>query len=451
VTLPLELDTIRSRRAAGTAERLPRLPVHRLRYRPLPLFAELKRTQGDVAVARWGGNRFFLVSHPDEVAHVLVDDAASYERQIFASRHRSTPPPTVRRGWFQATSDPDAHLRARRALQPVYGRARAEASLPLFRALAAETAESWRPGTTIDVVHEARRAMLRMGTLALFGEELMPIERLQPLVDELVDTAVSASSPLYASAERLRVRRLLRRADAFAELAEALRGRIADRRAAGAGGDDLFSLLARHAEVEPIDEHDLVLEAFGHLFSTADSGVNTLAWTMVSLWRRPEIAERIAAENAAGDAAPDSRPYATAVLHEVLRLYPAGWRIARRAVAPTEVGGRRVEVGDQVWVSQWVVHRDERWWPEPEAFRPERWLEPQPPRPRLAFFPFGAGRRKCSGDAIALRELVVLIAEIASRRRLTLPPGSVVRPAAGNSLHPRGGLRMRVEAPVRRP
>ena len=98
--------------------RTPRRILHRLRTDPLALFAELKRTQGDVAVTRLGRNRFVLVSHPEDIKNVLVTDAASYERQVLAYKGwRAVPPPTPRRGWFQASSDPEVHLRVRRATE----------------------------------------------------------------------------------------------------------------------------------------------------------------------------------------------------------------------------------------------------------------------------------------------------------------------------------------------
>ena len=99
--------------------------------------------------------------------------------------------------------------------------------------------------------------------------------------------------------------------------------------------------------------------------------------------------------------------YTEQVVTEALRLYPTVWLLGREAIEPTEVGGYRVPVGMTVFMSQWVVHRDPRWFDDPEAFRPERWADGLAKRiPRYAYFPFGGGPRICIGNNFALMEAV---------------------------------------------
>jgi cytochrome P450 len=114
-----------------------------------------------------------------------------------------------------------------------------------------------------------------------------------------------------------------------------------------------------------------------------------------------------------GDRLPTARDlprlrYAEMVLAEAMRLYPPAWVLGRKAVAETEVGGYRVPPDSLVVASQWVLHHDQRWWPEPSAFRPERWDEEAgAARPRYAYFPFGAGPRICIGEGFAWMEGVI--------------------------------------------
>jgi cytochrome P450 len=273
----------------------------------------------------------------------------------------------------------------------------------------------------------------------------MPVEELLPLVNELIELTVTASSPLHTAAERLRVRRLLRYANAFETVVEMLAGHLADRRREGAEGDDLLALLVRTADTEPISERDLALEAFGHLFSLPDSTVNLAAWVFYLLWRHPDACARVLAENEDPDAAYDALPYTGAVLHEALRLYPPSWINSRRALEDLELGGRRVKKGENVAVLLYLVHRDPRHWPEPERFDPDRFAaELERARPRTAFVPFGAGLRRCIGRDFAWAETTLVLAVLAQRWRLR-PLVEAVRLLPQFTLRPRGGIPVRLE------
>src|SRR5690606_16755617 len=106
--------------------------------------------------------------------------------------------------------------------------------------------------------------------------------------------------------------------------------------------------------------------------------------------------------------------YTTAVLSEALRLYPPAWAIGRRALEDISLGGFVVPAQAVVLISPYVVHRDPRWFPEPEAFRPERWLE-ESDRPKFAYFPFGGGARVCIGERFAWMEGALLLAAIGQK------------------------------------
>jgi len=107
-----------------------------------------------------------------------------------------------------------------------------------------------------------------------------------------------------------------------------------------------------------------------------------------------------------------------AVISESMRLFPPAWTIGRRVLEDHAIGSHTVEKGALVIMSQWVVHRDPRWWSESEAFKPERWLAPTD-RPKYAYFPFGGGSRVCIGEAFAWTEAILLLATIAQRWRFT--------------------------------
>jgi cytochrome P450 len=139
--------------------------------------------------------------------------------------------------------------------------------------------------------------------------------------------------------------------------------------------------------------------------------------------------------------------YTEWVVREAMRLYPPAWGIAREALADCEIGGYHVPKGTQLFMIQWLVHRDARWFDDPEMFRPERWDQDLIKRlPRCAYFPFGDGPRICIGNHFAMMEAVLILATIARKYRLTIEPGQTLELLPSVTLRPRHGLRMRIEA-----
>jgi cytochrome P450 len=134
------------------------------------------------------------------------------------------------------------------------------------------------------------------------------------------------------------------------------------------------------------------------------------------------------------------------VVMESMRLYPPAYGIGREAARQTEVAGQPVPAGGIVIMPTWVVHRDVRWFNEPEAFRPERWADDLIRRlPRFAYFPFGGGPRQCIGNTFATMEATLILAAVAQRFHLALVPGQRVTPTPYITLRPEPGIRMRLE------
>jgi cytochrome P450 len=138
--------------------------------------------------------------------------------------------------------------------------------------------------------------------------------------------------------------------------------------------------------------------------------------------------------------------YADMVVKESMRLYPPAWAFGREALADCEIGGYHVPAGTQLVVSQWVTHRDPRYYEAPGEFRPERWAEGSVEKlPKYAYFPFGGGPRVCIGQSFARMEAVLLLATIAQQFRLHFAPGERVVPQPSITLRPKNGMRMVLE------
>jgi cytochrome P450 len=177
-----------------------------------------------------------------------------------------------------------------------------------------------------------------------------------------------------------------------------------------------------------------------------------LSWAWYLLAQHPEAEARLADEvrEVVGDRPPavadlPRLAYAGWVVTEAMRLYPPAYGLGRQAARATEIAGQAVAAGDILIAPTWVVHRDRRWFEEPEAFRPERWAGDLAQRlPRFAYFPFGGGPRQCIGSSFAQMEAVLILAAIAQGFRLTLIPDQRITPTPYITLRPTPGIRMLV-------
>ena len=139
--------------------------------------------------------------------------------------------------------------------------------------------------------------------------------------------------------------------------------------------------------------------------------------------------------------------YTNRIVLESMRLYPPAYGFGREAVEDVEIGGYRIPKGSTVHMFPWIVHRDERWYPDPLRFDPDRWKNDfAKTLPAFAYFPFGGGPRRCIGNSFAMMEAVLLVAAIGQKFRLALAEGHKVEPFASITLRPRYGMKMVLHA-----
>jgi len=138
--------------------------------------------------------------------------------------------------------------------------------------------------------------------------------------------------------------------------------------------------------------------------------------------------------------------YTEMVLAESMRLYPPAWAMGRLALEDFVLGPYFMPKGTTVFLSQYIVHRDPRYFSDPERFDPDRWApDAKAQRPRFSYFPFGGGARQCIGESLAWMEGILILATIARRWRLRLAPGHTVEPQPLITLRPKFGMKMIVE------
>jgi len=175
----------------------------------------------------------------------------------------------------------------------------------------------------------------------------------------------------------------------------------------------------------------------------------SMFWTLYLLARHPEVQARVQAEvrtggEAGNDSAGRSLPYLTAVLNESLRLYPPAWFIGRVTRRDVRFGTAEISAGTRLICSPFVLHRMPALWPDPEAFRPERFLPGAAIVPR-SFIPFSAGRRGCIGRSIAMMELSALVGAVLSRFDVRIASMQPAELAAAFTMHPRERVLFRLQ------
>jgi cytochrome P450 len=358
------------------------------------------------------------------------------------------------------TSEGEHHRRQRRLAQPAFHRKRIDAYGATMTDYAERYSSRWTDGAQVDIAHEMMRLTLAIVGKTLFNSDVeSEADDVRESLTEIMEMFQMLLLPYSEYLERLPLpqnRRFLR---ARARLDAVIYRIISERRASGEDAGDLLSMLM-HARDEEGDgggmsDRQLRDEVMTIFLAGHETTANALAWTWYLLAQHPEVEAKLHAEldrvldggrrlPAVEDLA--ALRYTEMVFSESMRLYPPAWTVGRLAVKDYEVGGYTVPAGSLVLISQYVMQRDPRFWPDPLRFDPERWTpEARESRPQYSYFPFGAGARRCVGEGFAWMEGSLLIASIARRWRMRLDPAHPVVEHPRITLRPKHGVRVTLE------
>jgi cytochrome P450 len=403
---------------------------------------------GDLVAARFGPRWILFANHPDLVEEVLVHQNRKFIKHYRLRQAKQT------LGEGLLTSEGDFWRAQRKLAQPAFHRERVAAYGRIMVDYTDQLLGSWVDGQVRDVHIDMMRLTLEIVAKTLFdseigGESAMVSAAMETLMHCFV---ISTSRPIIVpnwlpTPTNFRVARSVRR------LEQILFSIIADRRRSGEDRGDLLSMLL-HAQDEEsgrrMTDRQLRDECMTLFLAGHETTANTLAWAWFLLSGHSEVEAQLHAEL---DQVLDGRPptvadlphlsYTENLINETLRLYPPGWMLGREAIEPLDLGAYRVSRGTTVFMTACVIHRDARWFDDPDAFRPDRWADGLIQRiPRYAYFPFGGGPRICIGNNFAQMEAALVLATIAQRYRLRLAPDAVVAPLASMTLRPAHGVKM---------
>jgi cytochrome P450 len=434
----------------GPRSKFPGQLIYSFQRDRLGFLLRAQRKYGDVVHFRVRGRPFYVFAHPDAVRDVLVTHDAKFIKGP-ALRNAKT---TLGEGLL--TSEGDFHRRQRRLTQPAFHPNRVAGYAGPMTQYAQEQADAWRDGTVVNVHEEMMQVTLRVVAKTLFDADVREeVDEIGRAMDIAVNMFTRAMSPFGPILNRLPLPSNFRFKRAYARLLATIDRFIAERHASGVDRGDLLSMLIRTHEDEYVPGDDMAMsdkqlrdECMTLFTAGHETTANALTFALHLLAHHPDVQRKLHEEIdrvLAGDRLPtredvDRLSFTHNVIAESMRLYPAAWAIGRESKEAVEIGGYVMPAGAVVLLAPWVMHRDPRFWPDPEQFNPDRWSsESERDRPRWSYFPFGGGSRSCIGEAFAWMEAVLVLAtiarhwqvEAASPRHPPLQPTITLRPKHG--------------------
>ncbi len=418
-----------------------------------PLYLQhLASTYGDVCRFQLGRNPCYLFSHPDAIREILVTQAKHLGRSMGYEWMKTF------LGSGLLTSSGETHQRRRRLAQPAFRNSRIDAYAPNMLTTTQKWIATWQHGDKLDIHQEMMRLALTIIGQAMFHENL---SKLVVEIGEAVDVFMrywqSNFSPIakLMHALPLRLNREFNEAKTmFYQRMEAI---VQNHREQGTDEGDFLSMLLLAQDDEggaALSNKEVVEELVTITIAGHETTANALSWSWYLLASHPEMAAQVEEEvdrELAGKpptvADLERLTYCTAVFKESMRLYPPAWSVGRCAINDITLANVKVPAGSMIYVSPYLVHRDARWWPQPERFMPKRWINGQhSEQPKYSYLPFGAGKHQCIGERFAMLEGILLMALVVQKWRFELDPEHEVTPEAFITLRPKNGIKVTLQA-----
>ena len=386
---------------------------------------------------------------PESTAELLLAPTSELDKAALIQR-----PYKAIAGTGIITADGEEHKLHRRVVVRAFQNSYLRGYQAVMRDTTRNVLARWRPGQQIDLVPEITRLSKSVATRVLLGQDMVAepseLSRALDLVSEVLDAPVQLlpSALIPFDVPGVSQGRTLRRSVAIVQAGLA---RLIEREAGREDRSIAHTLLSVGRELDPRWGPAEVMSNVIQLFLTGyDTTSCAVTWTLYLLSQHPAACGALLAElrDTLGDRDPDMADlgeleYLDAVVKESLRLYPTGPFGFRVAQQPLTLGGWDLPGGTILVFSPWVTHRIASVFPEPEAFRPERFLGKRT-YPRGAYIPFGLGARSCVGATFSTLQMKTVVAMILRRFQLAVVPGQTISAVSKAAVHLEPGLNVRV-------
>lgn len=424
---------------AGSLPRYLRNPI---------LFLSETRTYGDIVHFKFGKRHVYQLNHPDLIQNVLTRDYSQFHKTGTPRRAESV----FGRGLL--TAEGDHHKRQKRMIQPAFSPAVLKTYAREMAPVTARFSRDWRSGDVLNISSEMSRLALLIAGKTLFGKDFgKEASELEDAVRVIIEHFNRLMSPMGSLLCRLPLPKNRAFNKAMALIDSVVRDLIQNDDSES-DPNNLLSIYLKHARESrnsqaPRQTRDDLVSLFlaGH-----ETVATHLMWTLVILARHPDIAERLREEikgvfgmNLPNATEIDKAERLDRVIKESMRLYPPVWNLARDVRTDYPVGPYVIPAGSIIGMSQFLVQRDPRFFPDPERFDPDRWTDDETKkRPLFSYFPFGAGPRVCIGARFAMLEAKLVLSTLIQHFRFELLNGRKLGFKPSITLRPTPDIKMRV-------
>lgn len=416
---------------------------------------KIRRECGDVVHFSLLGNNFYLLSNPADIENILIRDSANFEKDMglrLLKRYAL--------GTSLLTATNDEHKEMRKQSSKAFSRKSINGYTEAMVELTAEHTAHWKAGQTINIHEEMMALTAKIAAVTLFNskidERVLRIGKALAAVLELTNYLMTPVAEIVTALPSPMMRRVN---DGIRELDDIIYSFV-DEHLKGLQKPDFLSQLIDAKKEQGVDvlskqsRKQLRDEALTIFLAGHETTANALTWTWALLSQHPAEAEKMRAEirrvSAAGPMTSEriaELTYTRQIFSEAMRLYPPAWAVGRYVKEDYEVGGYVIPRKSEVWLSQYVVHHDERWHNNPEVFDPSRFTEEEiAKRPRLSYFPFSAGPRNCIGEQFAWLEGAIVLAGISQKFAPTLRPETKLEVMPQVTLRPKHPMLMELQA-----
>jgi cytochrome P450 len=416
----------------------------------LGFFTTCAREHGDIVSLRLGAWPTLLLNHPDDLEYVFVKNHRNFVKNRFFWRHVQ-----AIFGQGLLTSEGTFWHQQRRLSAPAFANKKVGSYGQAMLDFTKRMLDGWSSGQERDVHAEMMMLTLRIAAKTLFSAEVEEdvVEIDHAVNDMTVEIASRFSRPFVIPdvvplPGHIRYRRGLSRIEHVVERI------IKSRRATQEDCGDVLSMLmmSKNEDGNGMTDRQLRDEVITMLLAGHETTALALSWTIYLLGKHSVADARVNDElrhTLDGHQITVEEIPRLSVLErtftEAMRLFPPAWTIGREAVHECEIGGYRVAAGTTIFLSPWVIHRDARFFYEPNSFLPERWTDEfLQGLPRFAYLPFGGGPRICIGKSFAMQEAMVILSMMLQRFQFELRDEHEVEPLPSITLRPKGGIWMRL-------
>src|SRR5919197_2632388 len=468
----------------GPSSRLPLSLFFNFLRDPLTVLNNLSKEYGDISHFKFGKHHIYLINHPDYIKDVLV----TYENNFIKSRGLQLAKRILGEGLL--TSEDELHHRQRQLIQPVFHPDEIPSYANIITEYTLDISSQWYDHAIIDIHKEFMHLTLAIVSKTFFNVNMeeSEIKEIDQYVTVIIEHFNRARMPFAGIIEKVPLPSNMRFHHAKKHLDKIIY-RIIDSHVNSDNNDhnkqqngsyphkDLISLLLQgqadgymsasknneaanksnnkvhniiSTSKQQLRDNVMTIFLAGH-----ETVANALTWTFYLLSQNPKQEKSLHDEidSALYDndhTAPTAKDvsklgYTHGGFAEAMRLYPPAWAIGRQAIEDCKIGDYVIPAGSSILMSQYLMHHDPRYFPEPERFDPERWNpQEKAKRPRFSYFPFGGGVRSCIGETFAWVEGILVTATIARRWKMQVVPGHpiVLQPLV--TLRPKYGMKMRL-------